>query len=121
MRTLLHSLALKSHEAGKRGCRQSCLTTQAHAHEALAKVRALSEDVKLLLELITLASVLLRFASDTLHGVVAHGEDVGRKENFGQGGDQLGLDELDRNVVHETLQGDLKQTLVSVPVGACGL
>ena len=66
-----------------------CLTKESNADEVLTGIRAFCEDVKLLGQLFTLSTVLLRFFSHACYEVSRHSRDSYRFKDIAQQGDEL--------------------------------
>jgi hypothetical protein len=84
-----------------------CLTKESNTDEALTDIRAFSEDVKLLGQLFTLGTVLLRFTSHTRHELSGHSRDSYRSEDTAEQRDELRFDYFDSDVVDEAFQSNL--------------
>lgn len=78
------------------------------SRKPLARLGTVVEKLELGLELLTLHAYALRFADNGLHFVIAHLGDSQRAENLADLGDQSCFNHLNRDLVDESLEGNLR-------------
>ncbi len=83
------------------------LTKTSDADESFAGFRTFHENIQLSGQLFALGTILLGFTSDAGHEVGWHGRDRNRGKDIVEWGDELGFDDFDSDIVHETFQGNL--------------
>ncbi len=83
------------------------LHTSVESNKAFAGFQAVSENLELLVELLTLRPDFLRLPGKARHLVVGHVKNQSRGQNALQRGRQLGFNHFDGHIVDESLEGNL--------------
>jgi hypothetical protein len=105
---LRHHLHLPRIQATAKGEQAGTyLTKESNANKALAGLRAFCEDVKLLCQLFTLGTVLLRFTSLARHELGGHSRDSYGSEDTAERGDELRFNYFNSDVVDKAFQSNL--------------